>query len=110
MTARRLRLLVPVDGSENSRAATDVAIELAESLAARIVVCYVINLTKAQLTGGEAQLSPHSLNEFEAKAERIVSDALAHIGLRVAASSRMRAVSPSTRSHSSRTSFNPNSL
>ena len=90
MTTGRLCLLAPVDGSETSRLALDVAIDLAKSLDAKIVVCYVVNLTDvALLTGGEAQLLTQSLNEFETKAERTISDALTHIGSQVPASSRI---------------------
>lgn len=89
------QILVPVDGSEHSLRALDVAIDLAESLRSGLVVCNVIDLARAaMLTGGQAQLVQGSLEEVEAEGKSIVEAALARVGARVPASSRIAQGTP----------------
>ena len=88
--ARPVRILVPVDGSEYSTHALDVATDLAATLDAELVVCHVVDLAKAAtLSGGEAQLVPGCLEELESEGKAILDAALARAGSRVRVSSRV---------------------
>jgi nucleotide-binding universal stress UspA family protein len=84
-----VKILVPVDGSECSLQALDVAVDFAQTLHADIVIGHVVNLAEvAILSGGEAQLLPGCLEQEEAKGKTIVAEAIARTGNRVAVSSR----------------------
>lgn len=84
-----MKILVPVDGSECSLKALDVAVEFARTLRAEIVIGHVVNLTEvALLSGGEAQLIPGCLEQEQEKGKSIVAEAVARIGDRVAVSER----------------------
>ncbi len=84
------RVLVPVDGSENSLRAIDVAVELAASAGAEVVVGHAINLGEAaMLSGGEAQLLAGCLELVKEKGQHVLAEALARIGNRVPASSQI---------------------
>jgi nucleotide-binding universal stress UspA family protein len=88
-------ILVPVDGSEYSLRALDVAIDLAHRLDAEIVVCHVVDLIKAaSLSSGEAQLVEECLEMLESDAQHIVDAAVKRASAMVAASSRVVEGSP----------------
>jgi nucleotide-binding universal stress UspA family protein len=83
-------ILVPVDGSEYSLRALDVAIDLAHRLDAGIVVCHVVDLSKAAaLSAGEPQLVEGCLEMLESDGRHIVEAAVQRIGTTVPASSRV---------------------
>jgi nucleotide-binding universal stress UspA family protein len=85
----RQGLLVPVDGSDSSRAALDAAIALALSSGAPITVCHVVDLGRAGiLSGGQAQLVAGSIEILQAEGRRILADAAERAGSRVKLSSR----------------------
>lgn len=84
------RILVPVDGSDYSIRALDIAIRLAGSLDAEIVVCHVVDLAKAAtMSSGEAQLAAGALDILETEGQRIVDDAVERAVPSVATSSRI---------------------
>jgi nucleotide-binding universal stress UspA family protein len=84
-----VKILVPVDGSECSLRALDVAVDFATAFHAEIVIGHVVNLAEvALLSGGEAQLLPGCLEEKQDKGTAVVTEAVARTGGRVAVSSR----------------------
>jgi nucleotide-binding universal stress UspA family protein len=88
-------ILVPVDGSEFSLRALDIAIDLARRLGAAIVVCHVVDLTKAaSLSSGEAQLVEECLEMLESDGRRIVDAAVERAKATVPTSSRVVEGSP----------------
>ncbi len=85
-----IKILVPVDGSECSLQALDIAADFAGSLNAEIIVCHVVDLAKAaRLSGGQAQLVQGFLEELQSEGKTILAAALARAGERVTASSRI---------------------
>jgi nucleotide-binding universal stress UspA family protein len=84
-----MKILVPIDGSETSLHALDVAVNFAVDLHAEIVLCCVTNLADvALLSGGEPQLLPQSLEQLEESSKAILGDAAAKINGRVKVSLR----------------------
>ena len=52
-----MRVLVPLDGSETSDRALDVAVDFAAKIGAELVACHIVDLARAAaMSGGEAQL------------------------------------------------------
>jgi nucleotide-binding universal stress UspA family protein len=90
------RVMIPVDGSEHSQRALDVAIDLAQSFRAELVIVNVIDLARVGLlAGGDALLVQDSLEEVETEGTAIADAALARVGGRVPASSRIARGTPS---------------
>jgi nucleotide-binding universal stress UspA family protein len=90
MKPSNARILVPVDGSEYSTRALNVAVDLAHDLDAELVILNVVDLAKVtMMSGGEAQLIPGCLEELKSEGRRIVDDALARIGSQARASVRV---------------------
>jgi len=82
--------LVPVDGSEYSNKALNVAVDLARDLGAELVILNVVDLARvAMMSGGQAQLIPGCLEELKSEGRRIVGDARALVGSRARASVRV---------------------
>lgn len=70
-------ILVPIDGSEHSTKALDVAIDLARDLGSRLVILHVVDLARAAvLSGGQAELIQGCLLELQTEARQIVDDAV----------------------------------
>ncbi len=89
------RVLAPVDGSEYSLHALDVAVELAASAGAELVVGHVVNLGEAaMLSGGEAQLLPGCLEVVRENGQRILDEACERVGGRVSACTRTKEGEP----------------
>jgi nucleotide-binding universal stress UspA family protein len=83
-------ILVPVDGSEYSTKALDVAIDLARALGAELVILHVVDPSRvAMLSGGLAQVIPQSLAEVQAEGRQIVEDAHRRVPPDVRASTRL---------------------
>ena len=81
MTKNMDTLLIPVDGSEYSLQALDVAAELAQPLGANLVICHVVDLAKASaMSAGEPLLLEGCYEEVREEAERIVADAVKRVG------------------------------
>jgi nucleotide-binding universal stress UspA family protein len=82
-------ILVPVDGSDCSLRALDVASDFAARLGAGIVVCHVVDLSRAAaMSGGEPQLIAGCLEELHSEAKDIIDRAVARVAPGVAASAR----------------------
>jgi nucleotide-binding universal stress UspA family protein len=82
-------ILVPVDGSDCSRRALEVASSLAAKLDAAIVVFHALDLGRAAaMSGGEPQLVAGILEELRSESQRILSDAVKQVDGQVAISSR----------------------
>jgi nucleotide-binding universal stress UspA family protein len=85
-----VKILVPIDGSDSSLRALDVAVRFAADLHAEVVICTVVNLADvAVLSGGESQLLAGCLEQLEANGKAIAAEALARVDGRVSASSRL---------------------
>jgi nucleotide-binding universal stress UspA family protein len=83
-------ILVPVDGSDCSMHALDFAVELASSLAAEIVVCHVLDLSRAAaMSGGAAQLVAESMEVLRTEGKDILDRAVARAGAKVHVSTRV---------------------
>jgi nucleotide-binding universal stress UspA family protein len=83
-------ILVPVDGSDCSMRALDFAVELASSLAAEIVVCHVLDLSRAAaMSGGAAQLVEESMELLRTEGKEILDRAVARAGTKVHVSTRV---------------------
>jgi nucleotide-binding universal stress UspA family protein len=83
-------ILVPVDGSDCSMRALDFAVELASSLAAEIVVCHVLDLSRAAaMSGGAAQLVEESMELLRTEGKEILDRAVARAGAKVRVSTRV---------------------
>ncbi|MGC2406553.1 MAG: universal stress protein [Candidatus Cybelea sp.] len=90
MDLTHARIMVPLDGSETSDRALDVAIDLAHALGAELVLCNVIDLSKvALISGGQAQLVEESSEEVQAEGRRILDDGLQRVAKRVPALTRI---------------------
>jgi nucleotide-binding universal stress UspA family protein len=88
-------ILVPVDGSEYSTRALDVAVWLARPLGAELVIGHVVDLARvAVMSGGQPQLVVGCLEELQAEGRRIVDEALARVKPYVTASARIAQGSP----------------
>jgi len=68
------KILVPVDGSENSDMAVDQAIDLAKKYSAELHLIHVVPVTTALITGPEA-LAIDVSKQLESSGERILSTA-----------------------------------
>jgi nucleotide-binding universal stress UspA family protein len=78
-------ILVPVDGSDLSLKAVDVAADLARSLQEAMVICFVVNVVKAAaMTGGQVQFVGGCLEALWAEGESIVKAAADRAGARTA--------------------------
>ncbi len=89
------RILVPVDGSEFSMRALDVAAALAADTHAELVILNVVDLARvAVLSGGEAQLIPGCLEEVRSEGQRVAEDACVRVRAPVHASARVVTGSP----------------
>ena len=90
MNLTHARIMVPLDGSETSDRALDVAIDLAHALGAELILCNVVDLSKvALISGGQAQLVEESSVEVQAEGRRILDDGLQRVANRVPASTRI---------------------
>jgi nucleotide-binding universal stress UspA family protein len=82
--------MVPLDGSETSDRALDVAVDLAHALGAELILCNVVDLSKvALISGGQAQLVEESSEEVQAEGQRILDDSLQRVANRVPAATRI---------------------
>lgn len=72
------KILVPVDGSENSDRAVDQAIDLAKKYRAELQLIHVVPVTTALVTGPEA-LAIDVSKQLESSGERILSAALSKV-------------------------------
>jgi nucleotide-binding universal stress UspA family protein len=82
-------ILVPVDGSDCSLRALDVATNFAATLGGELVVCHVVELAKAAtLSGGQAELVAGCIEELQRAGTAIVDEAIERVGSRVRVSSR----------------------
>jgi nucleotide-binding universal stress UspA family protein len=82
-------VLVPVDGSDCSQRALDAAVDFAAPLGTELVVCHVIDLSRAAvMSGGEPQLVAGCLEELRSEGTQILDDAVKCIGGRVKVSTR----------------------
>lgn len=89
------RILVPVDGSEYSNRALDVAVELACALRAELVIANVVDLTRAAvMSGGQAQLVAGALEELQAEGRRLVHEASARVAGKAATTTRIAEGNP----------------
>jgi nucleotide-binding universal stress UspA family protein len=74
------RILVPVDGSEYSKRALDVAVDLACALGAELVIVNVVDLARvAVMSGGQAQLVAGAFEELQDEGKRLVGEARARV-------------------------------
>jgi nucleotide-binding universal stress UspA family protein len=89
------RILVPVDGSEYSKRALDVAVDLACALGAEVVIANVVDLTRAAvMSGGQAQLVAGALEELQAEGKRLVDEARTRVAGKAPAMTRVAEGSP----------------
>ena len=73
-------ILVPIDGSENSLRALDVAIELARAMKANLELCAVVDTARmAKLTFGEPQLEGGAYDALNGEAEMDLKTAVARL-------------------------------
>jgi nucleotide-binding universal stress UspA family protein len=83
-------ILVPVDGSDSSWRALDVAANFAQRVGTELVVCHVVELAKAAtLSGGQAELVAGCIEELEDEGKTIVAEAIERVRGRVRVSSRI---------------------
>jgi nucleotide-binding universal stress UspA family protein len=83
------KLLVPVDGSECSLHALDVAVQLAKSTNAEIVLCQVVDPGRAAgMTLGESQLIEGCFEALEAEGDAILEEATKRAGSGINVTSR----------------------
>lgn len=89
------RILVPVDGSEDSLRALDLASGVASELHGEIIICHVIDLARAAtMSGGQAQLVVGCLEELQREGTTILADAVNRLAHRVPVSTRTADGSP----------------
>ncbi len=89
------RILVPVDGSEYSNRALEVAVELAEALGAELIIVNVVDLTRAAvMSGGQAQLVAGALEELQDEGRRLVDEACGRVAGKVTATTRVAEGNP----------------
>lgn len=85
-------LLVPVDGSRTSRHALDVAISLARTLNARMVLVFVIDAGRAaRLTFGEPALIDGAYDALRDEGEHVLAEASARVAPLVPGTSKLLA-------------------
>jgi nucleotide-binding universal stress UspA family protein len=90
MDVTHARIMVPLDGSEYSARALEVAIDFASALGGELVICHVVDLARvALLSGGEAQLVEESSEEVQAEGKRIIDDGVKRVASRVPTVTRM---------------------
>jgi len=95
MNLTHARIMVPLDGSQTSNRALDVAVDLAHALGAELILCNVVDLSKvALISGGQAQLVEESSEEVQAEGQRILDDGLQRVANRVPAATRIVAGTP----------------
>lgn len=77
-------LLVPVDGSECSLHALDVAADLAKRLGSDLMLCHVVDLGRAAgMSGGEPMLLQGCYEELQAEGSYILDQATTRVGGKV---------------------------
>jgi nucleotide-binding universal stress UspA family protein len=90
VNAGQTQILVPIDGSEYSTRALDVAVDLARALGAELVIFHVVDLSRvAMLSAGQAELIPVCLQELETEGRQIADDALHRVAPGVQAMTRI---------------------
>jgi nucleotide-binding universal stress UspA family protein len=78
------KLLVPVDGSECSLHALDFAVEIAKAANAEIVLCHVVDLSRAAgMTGGDSLLLEGCYEALEDEGDAILQEATKRAGASV---------------------------
>src|SRR5579871_32775 len=84
------RVVVPIDGSECSMRALDLAAEFAATFGGELLILHVVDLAKAAtLTGGQAELAVGCVEELQDEGRRIVDEAVERIAKRVRIASRI---------------------
>lgn len=82
-------ILVPVDGSECSLRALDLAAALGAKLGTSIVVCHVLDIGRAAaMSGGEPQLVAGCLEALKSEGKEIVDEAVKRVAAGIEVSSR----------------------
>ncbi len=85
-----MHILVPLDGSETSDRALDVAADFAARLGADIVACHVVDLARAAaMSGGEAQLVAGCLEALRDEGRSILKEAERRVAGRARVTTRI---------------------
>lgn len=83
------QILVPLDGSDCSLRALDEAVDFALNLKTGLVLCHVVDVSRAAvMSGGEPQLIAGCLEEVQAEGKHVVRQAVARVAGRVAVTTR----------------------
>jgi len=91
-------LLVPIDGSECSLHALDVATDLATRLGLDIELCHIVDLGKAAaMSGAEPLLLSGCYEELQSEGALIIDDATKRVGGKVRVSSHSATGAPIAR-------------
>ncbi|MEO6835260.1 MAG: universal stress protein [Candidatus Tumulicola sp.] len=78
------RILIPVDGSEQSLRALDVAADLASALRATLIVCHVADIARvAAMTFGEPQFAQECFDAVRAEGASMLKEAVERAQRRV---------------------------
>ena len=94
------KLLVPIDGSECSLHALDVAVTLAKSIGGEVIVCNVVDFGKvAALTGGEATLLQGAYEQQKDEGHYLLDEATKRIGGAVPSSQQLAEGAPIEQIH-----------
>jgi nucleotide-binding universal stress UspA family protein len=90
-----IRILVPLDGSDTSERALDVAADFAAGVGAELVLCHVVDLTRAAaMSGGEAQLVAGCLEALRDEGRAILNESERRVAGRAHVSTRIVDGSP----------------
>jgi len=90
-----VRILVPLDGSETSERALDVAADFAAAQGAELVLCHVVDLARAAaMSGGEAQLVAGCLGALRDEGLAILDESERRVAGRARVSTRIVDGSP----------------
>ncbi|HEX3456545.1 MAG TPA: universal stress protein [Candidatus Baltobacteraceae bacterium] len=85
-----MRVLVPLDGSETSERALEVAAGFAATIGAEIVACHIVDLARAAaMSGGEGQLVAGCLDALRDEGRSILKDAEQRVAGRVKVTGRI---------------------
>ena len=85
-----MRVLVPLDGSETSDRALDVAVDFAAKIGAELVACHIVDLARAAaMSGGEAQLVAGCLAALHDEGRSILKEADRRVAGRVHVTTRI---------------------